>query len=101
MLFSRLQAARYRRSAVIFLMQQLVLRSTHAHKLVRWVTYQNVLDDPLSLPSTHPLSRELRYSFLLFGLETLKSSNLDLFSECTMRENLYRIAYAWFAVRPQ
>jgi phosphatidylinositol 4-kinase len=85
MLFSRLQAARYRRSTVVFLMQQLVLRSTHAHKLF----------------STHPLARELRYSFLLFGFETLKSSNLDGFSECTMRENLYRTAYAWFAVRPQ
>ncbi|KAG8217643.1 hypothetical protein J3R82DRAFT_5796 [Butyriboletus roseoflavus] len=84
MLFSRLQAARYRRSTVIFLMQQLVLRSTHAHKLF----------------STHPLARELRYSFLLFGFETLKSSNLDVFSECTTRENLYRTAYAWFAVRP-
>ncbi|KAI9571413.1 hypothetical protein HD554DRAFT_2187155 [Boletus coccyginus] len=85
MLFSRLQAARYRRSTVMFLMQQLVLRSTHAHKLL----------------STHPLARELRYSFLLFGFETLKSSNLDVFSECTMRESLYRTAYAWFAVRPQ
>lgn len=39
MLFSRLQAARYRRSTVIFLMQQLVLRSTHAHKLFWWVTH--------------------------------------------------------------
>lgn len=39
MLFSRLQAARYRRSTVIFLMQQLVLRSTHAHKLFRWVVH--------------------------------------------------------------
>ncbi|KAG9318618.1 hypothetical protein JVU11DRAFT_711 [Chiua virens] len=85
MLFSRLQAARYRRSTVIFLMQQLVLRSTQAHKLF----------------STHPLARELRYSFLLFGFETLKSSNLEVFSECTTRENLYRTAYAWFAVRPQ
>lgn len=35
MLFSRLQAARYRRSTVMFLMQKLVLRSTHAHKLFR------------------------------------------------------------------
>ncbi|KAG6376278.1 hypothetical protein JVT61DRAFT_2256 [Boletus reticuloceps] len=85
MLFSRLQAARYRRSTVIFLMQQLVLRSAHAHKLF----------------NTHPLARELRYSFLLFGFETLKSSNLDVFSECGMRESLYRTAYAWFSVRPQ
>ncbi|KIJ17012.1 1-phosphatidylinositol 4-kinase, partial [Paxillus involutus ATCC 200175] len=85
MLFSRLQAARYRRSTVMFLIQRLVLRSAHAHKLF----------------STHPLARELRYSFLLFGFETLKSSHLDIFSECTMRDSLYRTAFAWFADRPQ
>ncbi|KIK92048.1 hypothetical protein PAXRUDRAFT_830328 [Paxillus rubicundulus Ve08.2h10] len=85
MLFSRLQAARYRRSTVMFLIQRLVLRSAHAHKLF----------------STHPLAREIRYSFLLFGFETLKSSHLDIFSECTMRDSLYRTAFAWFAVRPQ
>ncbi|KIJ69126.1 hypothetical protein HYDPIDRAFT_23983 [Hydnomerulius pinastri MD-312] len=85
MLFSRLQAARYRRSTVMFLIQRLVLRSAHAHKLF----------------STHPLARELRYSFLLFGFETLKSSHFDVFSECMMRESLYRTAYSWFAVRPQ
>ncbi|KAF9246393.1 hypothetical protein BU15DRAFT_85159 [Melanogaster broomeanus] len=85
MLFSRLQAARYRRSTVMFLIQRIVLRSAHAHKLF----------------STHPLARELRYSFLLFGFETLKSSHLDIFSECTMRESLYRTACSWFAVRPQ
>ncbi|KAG1791207.1 26S proteasome subunit RPN7-domain-containing protein [Suillus plorans] len=61
MLFSRLQAARYCRSTVMFLIQRLVLRSARAHKLF----------------STHPLARELPYTFLLFGLETLKSSHLD------------------------
>ncbi|KAF9227759.1 hypothetical protein BS17DRAFT_726240 [Gyrodon lividus] len=85
MLFSRLQAARYRRSTVMFLIQRLVLRSAHAYKLF----------------STHPLARELRYSFLLFGFETLKSSHLDIFSECMMRDSLYRTAFSWFAVRPQ
>ncbi|KAG1853091.1 hypothetical protein F4604DRAFT_1591651 [Suillus subluteus] len=60
-LFSRLKAARYCRSTVMFLIQRLVLRSARAHKLF----------------STHPLARELRYMFLLFGLETLKSSHLD------------------------
>lgn len=35
MLFSRLQAARYRRSAVMFLIQRLVLRSARAHRLFR------------------------------------------------------------------
>ncbi|KAG2366053.1 hypothetical protein BDR07DRAFT_1328601 [Suillus spraguei] len=85
MLFSRLQAARYCRSTVMFLIQRLVLRSAQAHKLF----------------STHPLARELRYTFLLFGLETLKSSHLDAVCQCMLRESLYRTAYSWFAVRPQ
>ena len=37
MLSSRLQAARYRRSAVMFLIQRLVLRSSRAHRLFRLV----------------------------------------------------------------
>ncbi|KAG2144576.1 hypothetical protein DEU56DRAFT_790388 [Suillus clintonianus] len=85
MLFSRLQAARYWRPTVMFLIQGLVLRSARAHKLF----------------STHPLARELRYMFLLFGLETLKSSHLDAVCECMLRESLYCTAYSWFAVRPQ
>ncbi|KAG1741975.1 hypothetical protein EDB19DRAFT_1895006 [Suillus lakei] len=85
MLFSRLQAARYCRSTVMFLIQRLILRSARAHKLF----------------STHPLARELRYTFLLFGLETLKSSHLDAACECMLRESLYCTAYSWFAVRPQ
>lgn len=85
MLFSRLQSARYRRSSVMFLIQRLVLRSAYAHKLF----------------STHPLARELRFSFLLFGFETLKSSHLDAYCEGLVRQSLYRTAYSWFAVRPQ
>lgn len=85
MLSSRLQAARYRRSAVMFLIQRLVLRSARAHRLF----------------STHPLARELRFSFLVFGFETLKSSHLDVYCEGSMRESLYRTAYSWFTTRPQ
>ncbi|EGO21128.1 hypothetical protein SERLADRAFT_452259 [Serpula lacrymans var. lacrymans S7.9] len=85
MLFSRLQAARYCRPTVMFLIQRLVLRSASTPKLF----------------STHPLARELRYSFLLFGFETLRSSHLDAFCECLLRESLYQTAYSWFAVRPQ
>ncbi|KAH7923479.1 hypothetical protein BV22DRAFT_1036261 [Leucogyrophana mollusca] len=85
MLFSRLQSARYCRPTVMFLIQRLVLRSALAHKSF----------------STHPLARELRYSFLLFGFETLKSSRLDCFCECLLRESLYQTAYSWFAIRPQ
>ncbi|KAJ7172099.1 hypothetical protein C8R46DRAFT_1258016 [Mycena filopes] len=85
MLFSRLQAARYRRPGVMFLIQHLVLRSARAHKHM----------------STHALAREPRFSFLLFGFETLKSSHLDSYCENLLRDNLYSAAYSWFAVRPQ
>ncbi|EEB97468.1 hypothetical protein MPER_03210, partial [Moniliophthora perniciosa FA553] len=46
MLVSRLQAARYRRPGVMFLIQHLVLRSARAHKSM----------------STHALAREARFS---------------------------------------
>ncbi|KAJ7632956.1 hypothetical protein FB45DRAFT_913996 [Roridomyces roridus] len=85
MLFSRLQAARYRRPGVMFLIQHLVLRSARAHKNM----------------STHALAREPRFSFLLFGFETLKSSHLDSYCENLLRSNLYTAAYSWFSVRPQ
>ncbi|KAJ7709476.1 hypothetical protein B0H17DRAFT_1155491 [Mycena rosella] len=85
MLFSRLQAARYRRPGVMFLIQHLVLRSARAHKHM----------------STHPLAREPRFSFLLFGFETLKSSHLDSYCENSLRDSLYSAAYSWFAIRPQ
>ncbi|KAJ8087995.1 phosphatidylinositol-4- kinase [Marasmius tenuissimus] len=85
MLFSRLQAARYRRPGVMFLIQHLVLRSARAHKSL----------------STHALARESRFSFLLFGFETLKSSHLDAVCESILRESLYGAAYSWFSVRPQ
>ncbi|KDR73543.1 hypothetical protein GALMADRAFT_227988 [Galerina marginata CBS 339.88] len=85
MLFSRLQAARYHRPGVMLIIQHLVLRSARAYKTL----------------STHALSREARFSFLLFGFETLKSSHLDAYCENTLRECLYTVAFSWFAVRPQ
>ncbi|KAG6880260.1 hypothetical protein C0992_001828 [Termitomyces sp. T32_za158] len=85
MLFSRLQAARYRRPGMMFLIQHLVLRSARAYRLM----------------STHALAREERFSLLLFGFETLKSSHLDSYSESLLRESLYSVAFAWFSVRPQ
>lgn len=51
--------------------------------------------------STHALAREARFSLLLFGFETLKSSHLDSYSESLLRESLYRVAFSWFSVRPQ
>ncbi|KAF5380919.1 hypothetical protein D9615_004166 [Tricholomella constricta] len=85
MLLSRLQAARYRRPEMMFLIQHLVLRSARAYRSL----------------STHALAREARFSLLLFGFETLKSSHLDPYSESLLRESLYSVAFSWFSVRPQ
>ncbi|TBU65484.1 atypical/PIKK/PI4K protein kinase [Dichomitus squalens] len=85
LLFSRLQAARYRRPGLMLLFQRLALSSARAHETM----------------STHPLAREARFSFLLFGFEVLKSSFLDVFCEHQLRTSLYNAAYSWFAVRPQ
>ncbi|EIN07209.1 hypothetical protein PUNSTDRAFT_71064 [Punctularia strigosozonata HHB-11173 SS5] len=85
MLLSRLQAARYRKPGLMLLIQRLVLRSARAHPSL----------------STHPLAREPRFSFLLFGFETLRSSHLDTYCEHSLREAIYSAAFSWFAVRPQ
>ncbi|THH17523.1 hypothetical protein EW146_g3305 [Bondarzewia mesenterica] len=85
MLFSRLQAAKYRKPGLMLLLQRMVLRSARAHRHL----------------STHPLAREARFSFLLFGFEALKSSRLDSFCEQILRESLYIAAFSWFSARPQ
>ncbi|KAF8350539.1 hypothetical protein F5887DRAFT_939764 [Amanita rubescens] len=85
MLLSRLQAARYRRPNVMFLIQHLVMRSARSHRAF----------------STHALAREPRFAFLSFGMETIRSSYLDSFCENLLRESLYTVAYDWFATRPQ
>jgi phosphatidylinositol 4-kinase len=103
MLISRLQAARYRRPGLMLLIQRLVLISARAHRYMRFVSFYF-----LSCPcvyllfggSTHPLAREARFSFLLFGFETLRCSNLDADCENALRDPLYSTAFAWFSVRP-
>ncbi|KAI0362486.1 atypical/PIKK/PI4K protein kinase [Trametes cingulata] len=85
LLFSRLQAARYRRPGLMLLFQRLALLSARAYRTI----------------CTHPLAREVRFAFLLFGFEALKSSFLDVFCEHQLRLSLYHAAYSWFAVRPQ
>ncbi|KAH9852668.1 atypical/PIKK/PI4K protein kinase [Lenzites betulinus] len=84
LLFSRLQAARYRRPGLMLLFQDLALSSARAYHSI----------------CTHPLAREARFAFLLFGFEALKSSFLDVFCEHQLRLSLYHAAYSWFAVRP-
>ncbi|TFK54620.1 hypothetical protein OE88DRAFT_1653021 [Heliocybe sulcata] len=85
MLFSRLQAARYRKPDLMLLIQRLVLMSAKAHESF----------------STHPFAREARFSFLLFAFETMKSCRLDADCENTLRESLYAAAFSWFRVPPR
>ncbi|KZS95958.1 atypical/PIKK/PI4K protein kinase [Sistotremastrum niveocremeum HHB9708] len=86
MLLSRFQAARYDRPGLMLLILRLVLKSARAFKSLRF---------------TNPLAREARFSFLLFGFEALKSSQMDYFCEHQLREALYNTALSWFSVRPQ
>ncbi|KAH9071165.1 hypothetical protein EDB83DRAFT_2366879 [Lactarius deliciosus] len=85
MLFSRLQAAKYRKPGLTLLIQRLVLRSARAYRTL----------------STHALAREARFSFLIFGFEALGGSRLDSYCEYALRESLYAAAFSWFSVRPQ
>ncbi|KAL5511303.1 STT4 [Sanghuangporus vaninii] len=84
-LFSCFQAARYQKPGLMLLILRLVLCSAREHREM----------------STHPLAREARFSFLLFGFEALKSSRMDAFCENKLRKALYHTAFSWFAVRPQ
>ncbi len=102
MLLSRLQAARYRRPNVMFLIQHLVMRSARSHGAFRYYsTASQIILSELTLQSTHALAREPRFAFLSFGMETIRSSYLDSFCENLLRESLYTVAYDWFATRPQ
>lgn len=47
------------------------------------------------------MAREGRFSFLIFGFETLKSSKMDIYAEKQLRDGLYKTAFSWFAARPQ
>ena len=103
MLISRLQAARYRRPGLMFLVQRLVLISAWAHWYTRFFSFHFLSCLRVYLlfgGSTHPLAREARFSFLLFGFETLRCSNLDVDCENALRDPLYSTAFAWFSVRP-
>lgn len=85
MLLSRFHSVRYHKPGLIQLLLRIILRSAKA----------------FSSMSTHPLAREARFSFLLFGFESLKSARMDSVSEAVFRESLYRCALEWFAVAPQ
>ncbi|KAG8834446.1 phosphatidylinositol-4- kinase [Serendipita sp. 399] len=85
MLLSRFQSVRYQRSGLMLVILRLIIRSTHSHQAI----------------STSAMAREGRFSLLIFGFEALKSSKMDVSSEIQLRNGLYKMAFSWFAARPQ
>lgn len=53
------------------------------------------------LMNTHPLSRELRFYIIAFGLRVLQSCRLDVLMESHLRVGVYKIAFGWFAASPR
>ncbi|ODN73286.1 hypothetical protein L202_07835 [Cryptococcus amylolentus CBS 6039] len=84
-LSSQFQAVKYRERGMTVSLIRLLMRSLKAHKEM----------------STHPLAREVRFSFLLFGFQVLASSKMEALLELKLRDRLYQAAFSWFAVRPQ
>ncbi|SPO37665.1 related to phosphatidylinositol-4-kinase [Pseudozyma flocculosa] len=85
LLSSRFQALRYRDPTMVLALHRLIQHSGNA----------------VGLMSTHPLSREVRFSLVLFGFELLQGSRAEGLVEHQLRDALYRIAFAWFAAAPQ
>ncbi|GAA96782.1 uncharacterized protein L969DRAFT_97129 [Mixia osmundae IAM 14324] len=83
-LTSRYQAYRYRDAGLVAAARRLVVRSLDAYK--QW--------------SSHPLARELRNKFLLFGFMILQGSQMEGSIEYNLRERLYTAALHWFASAP-
>jgi len=71
MLSSRFQATRYRRPGLMLLIQRLALISARAHRYMRLVIYLLgfLCLHALFVGNTHPLTREARFTLLLFGLK--------------------------------
>ncbi|OWZ76646.1 phosphatidylinositol 4-kinase [Cryptococcus neoformans Bt85] len=84
-LSSQFHAIKYRERAMTISLIRLMMRSLEAHREM----------------STHPLAREVRFSFLLLGFQILSSSRMEALLELRLRDNLYKAAFSWFSVRPQ
>lgn len=82
---SRYQAFRYRDPTMVLALVRLIQRSGAATDMI----------------STHPLAREARFSLIVFGFRLIQGSRLDGLVEFQLRSALYRMAFAWFAGRPQ
>lgn len=82
---SRYQAFRYRDPTMVLALVRLIQRSGAATSLI----------------SSHPLAREARFSLIVFGFRLIQGSRLDGLVEFQLRDALYRMAFAWFAGRPE
>ncbi|PWN34264.1 uncharacterized protein FA14DRAFT_161716 [Meira miltonrushii] len=85
LLSSRFEAFRYRDPSMVLALVRLVQRTGSATDQM----------------SRHPLSREVRFSIVLFGLRLLQGSRLDGLLEYQLRTSLYDMALDWFAIPPQ
>lgn len=84
-LSSQFQAVKYSEAGIMISLARLMMRSLGAADRM----------------STHPLSREVRFSLLLFGFQILASSRTEALLELRFRDLLFKAAFAWFAIRPQ
>ncbi|GAC94301.1 hypothetical protein PHSY_001872 [Pseudozyma hubeiensis SY62] len=82
---SRFQAFRYRDPTMVL-------------ALVRLLQHSGAAVDRMS---THPLSREARFTLLNFGFRLIQTSQLEGLVEHHLREALYRLGYGWFSSTAQ
>lgn len=104
-LSSRFQAFRYRSAELVHASLLFFVRLVAAHK--SWRCVRSPLSLSLvrarltqSLDSRHPLSRELRFRLISFGLALIQATSLESAAEHNLRAHLYDAALGWFAMRP-
>lgn len=107
-LSSRFQAVKYQEAGLMLsFMRVVALSCKHADHmrcvslLAPFARCTLSLTIPRTPCSTHPLAREPRFALLLFGLQMLASSHLEAVLELKLRDYLFKMGLAWFAVRPQ
>ena len=82
---SRFEAFRYRDPTMVLTLVRLL---QHAGAAVKRM-------------STHPLSREARFTLVNFGFRVIQTSQLEGLVEHHLREALYTLGFGWFASAPQ
>lgn len=76
------------------------LGNPHAEKA--FVRLLNVTLDALKQSTGHPLSREIRFHIVLFGLKVMRHvTALDFKSRCLLKDKILSAALTWFSFPPQ